>query len=190
MKQTAGQDNHTTDAFSSMQKSADVSTSEYNLISHSINSTTIRPLQEITSNYINLSDYSITSSPTSDHPCHKMPSCGAINFTYVNCLCNKCRDRANNGKHHYSCLYVDKEDIKFSRENDYEVINKESKEVSSDEEPLSSILEKLFEKYKDNSTNINPRGGYHTLQVVPSQTLLPFHFTTSSPLTMRNKLLD
>ena len=73
-----------------MQKYPGVSTTEDDRIPHSIDSATIRPLQEITSNHINLSDYSTTFSPTSNHPYHNIPSCRAINFTHVDCNFNKC----------------------------------------------------------------------------------------------------
>ena len=62
--------------------------------------------------------------------------------------------------------------------------------MSSDEEPLSRIPEELFEKYKTPSTNVNLTDRYNNLQIVPSQTSLLFRFTTSSPVTMRNELLD
>ena len=66
----------------------------------------------------------------------------------------------------------------------------EDKEVSSDKELLSAILEELFEKYKARSTDINLTDVYNNLQIVLSEHTLPFCFTTSSSITMRNELLD
>ena len=48
----------------------------------------------------------------------------------------------------------------------------EDKEVSSDKELLSAILEELFEKYKARSTDINLTDVYNNLQIIPSQTPL------------------
>ena len=62
--------------------------------------------------------------------------------------------------------------------------------MSSDEEPLSPILEELFEKYKAPSTNVNFTNTYYKLRVVQSQVPFPFHFTTSSPVTIRNESLQ
>ena len=78
----------------------------------------------------------------------------------------------------------------ISSEDDYKVIKKEDKQVSSDEEPLCPILEELFEKYNAASTNVNLIDGYNNWQIVPSQNPIPFHFTTSSPVTIRNESLD
>ena len=186
IEHTARKDNHIADALSRIYKYPGISTTEDDLIPHNIDFTTIRPLQEITSNHINLSDHSTTSSPTSNLPYHNMPPCGAINFTHVDCDFNKYRGRAEIVRQHHSCPYLDKEDMVVSREDNYKVIKKEDKEVSSDEEPLSPTPEELFEKYKAPSTNVNLTDGYHNLGIVPSQTPLPFCFTTSSPVTMRN----
>ena len=82
---TAGKDNHIADALSRMHKYPSISATEDDLIPQSIDSTTIKPLQEITSNHINLSDHSTTSSPTLNYPYHILQSCGAINFTHVDC---------------------------------------------------------------------------------------------------------
>ena len=62
--------------------------------------------------------------------------------------------------------------------------------MSSDKEPLSLIQEELFEKYKAYSTKVNLLDQYHNVQVVQSQCLLRFHFSTRSPVTKRNKCLD
>ena len=167
-----------------------VSTTEDDLIPHSVDSTTIRPLQEITSNHINLADHSTISSSTSNYPYHKMPSRGAINYNHVHYDFNKCRDRAEVTGRHHRCPYLDEEDMEVASEDDYEVIKEENNEVSSDEEPLSPIPEQLFENYKTPSTNVNLTDWYNKVQIVPSQTLLPFCFTTSSPVTMRTESLD
>ena len=119
-----------------------------------------------------------------------MLSHGAINFNYVDYDFNKCRGRAEITGHHHSCPYLDKEDMEVKSEDNYEVIKKENKEVSSDEEPLSPSAGEIFEKYKAPSTNVNLTDGYNNLQIVPSQNPLLFHFTTSSSVTMRNKSLD
>ena len=187
---TAGKDNHIVDAFSRIHKYTGIPTTEDDLIPHSDDSTTIRPLHVITSNHINLSDHSTTSSPTSNQLCHNMPSRGAINFTHVNCHFNKCRGRAEIAGHHHSCPYLDEEDMEVISEDDYEIIKKEDKKVSSDEEPLSPILEELFKKYKAPSTNVHLTDRYYDLQIVLSQTPLQFCFTASSPVTIRNESLD
>ena len=119
-----------------------------------------------------------------------MPSCGAINFTHVDCDFNKCRGRAETAVHHHSCSYLDVEDMELNTKYHYEVIKKDDKEVSSDEEPLSPIPEELFEKYNASSTNVNLTDGYNNLRIVQSQTPLAFRFTTSSPVTIRNESLD
>ena len=67
---------------------------------------------------------------------------------------------------------------------------REYKEVFGDEGPLSPIAEEIFVKYQVHSTNGNLTDGYNNLQIVPSQISLPFCFTTSSPVTMRNKSQD
>ena len=190
IEHTAGKDNHIADALSRIYTYLGVSTTEDDLIPHSVDSTTIRPLQQINSNHINLSDHSTTSSPTSNHQYHNMPPCRGINFTHVDCDFNKCRGRAETAGHYHSCLYLYEENMELNSEDDYEVIKKEGKEVSPDEEPLSPILEELFGKYKAPSTNVNLTGGYNNLRIVPSQTPLQFRVTTSSPVTMRNESLD
>ena len=83
-----------------------------------------------------------------------MPSRRAINFNHVACDFNKYRGRAKTAGHHHSCLCLDEEDVEITSEDDYKVIKKENKEVSSDEQPLSPTLEELFEKYKAPSTNV------------------------------------
>ena len=190
MEHTAGNDNHIADSLSSMDKYPGVSTTEDNLIPCSVDSTTIRPWQEITSNHIKLSDHSTTSYPTSNHPYYNMLSREAINCHHVDCDFNKCSGRAETTGHCHSCSYLDEEDMQLTSEDDYEIIKKEDKELSSDQEPLSPILEELFEKYKAPSTNVNLTDAYNNLRIVPSQNLLPFRFTTSSPVTMRHESLD
>ena len=133
IEHTAGKDNHIADALSRMHKYPGVTTTKDDLIPHSVDSTTIRPLQEITSNQINLSDHSTIYSPTSNHPYHNMPPGGAINFTHVDCDYNNCRGRAEIAGPHRSCPYLDEENMEVSREDDYQVIKKEDKEVFSDE---------------------------------------------------------
>ena len=133
MKHTAGKHNHIVDTLSRMPKCPGISTTKDDLILHSVDSTTITPLQEINSNHINLSDHSTTFSAASNHLYHNMPSRGAINFNNVYCNFNKCRGRAEIARHHLSCPYLDEEDMEVTSEDDYEVINKEDKEVSSDE---------------------------------------------------------
>ena len=168
MKHTAGKHNHIVDTLSRMPKCPGISTTKDDLILHSVDSTTITPLQEINSNHINLSDHSTTSSSTLAHLCHNMPPCRAMNFTHVDCDFNKCRSRAKIAGHHHSGPYLDEEDMEVTSKDDYEVINKEDKQVSSDEEPLSPILEELFEKYQASSTNVTLTNGYNNLQIVPS----------------------
>ena len=59
--------------------------------------------------------------------------------------------------------------------------------MSSDEEPLSPILEALFEKFKAPSMNDNLTNECNILQSVPSQTPLPFLFTACHHISIRNK---
>ena len=127
-----------------MHKYRGISTTEYDLIPYSVDSTTIRPLQEITSNHINLSDHSTTSSPTSNHIYNNMLSHRAINFNQVDCDFYKGRGKAETAGHHYSCPYVDEEDMELTSKDNYKVIKKMDNEVSSDEEPFSPMLEELF----------------------------------------------
>ena len=190
IEHTGGKDNHIADALSRMHRYPGVSTTEDDLIPHGVDSTTIRPLPEINSNHIYLSDHSTTSSATSNHLHNNMPSRRAINFTHVNCDFNKCRGRAENTGHQHSCPCLDEEDMELYSEDDYEVIKKEDKEVSSDEEALSPVPEKLFENYKAPSTIVNLIDGYNNLRIVPSQSPLPFRFTISSPVMIRNECLD
>ena len=190
IEHTAGKDNHFADALSRMHKYPGVSTTEDDHIPHRLDSTTIRPLQEINSNHINFSDHSATSTPTYNHPYHNMPYCGAINFTHVDGDFNKCRGRAENCGHYHSCPYLEEEDMEHHSEDDYKLINQEDKEVSSDKESPSPIPEELFETYKAPSTNVNLTDVYKNLWIVPSQTPLLFRFTTSSPVKMRNEFLD
>ena len=75
-------------------------------------------------------------------------------------------------------------------EDNYVVIKKNDKEVTSDEVSLSLILEDIFEKYKALSANINLTDRYNYLKIVLSQTPLRFRFTTSGSVTMRNESLD
>ena len=73
---------------------------------------------------------------------------GAINFTYVDHHLSKYRGLAETTGHYHSCPYLGEEDIEVTSQDNYEVIKKEDKAVSSDKEPLSLIAEELFEKYK------------------------------------------
>ena len=141
IEHTARKDNHIVDALSTMHKYPSGSTTKDNLIPYIMDSTSIRPLHEITSNRINLTDHSTTSSPMSDHPCHNMPPRGEINFTHIACDFNKCRGRAETTRHYNSCPYLYEDDIEITSDDDYEVIKKEDKELSSDQEPLSPIPE-------------------------------------------------
>ena len=190
IEHNVGKNNHIADSLCRMHKCPSVSTSEDDLIPHSVDSTTNRPLQEITSNYINLSDHSATSSPTSNKPHYKMPPRGGIDFTHVDCDFNRHRGRAEIDGRHHSYPHLDEEDMEVTSEDDNKVIKKEDKDVSSDEDLLCLILEKLFERYKALSTNVNLTNGYNQLPIGPSHTPLPFRFTTSSPVTMRNESLD
>ena len=187
---TARKDHHIIDAVYRMHKYPIISTTKDDLIPYSVEFTTIRSLQEITSNHINLSDNSTTSSPTSYHPYHNMPPCETINCTHVDNNLNKCRGRAETALHHHSCPYLNEKDMQLTTEVDYKVIKKEDKEVSSDDKPMSLIPEELFERYKVPSININLTDMYNNVQIVPAQTPFQFHCTTSSSVTMRNGSLD
>ena len=97
-----------------------------------------------------------------------MPSWGAINFNHVDCDFNKCRGRAGIARHYHSCPCLDKEDMEVTSEDYYEVIKKEDKEVSSNEQHLSPMPRELLEKYKALSTNVNLTNGYNNLWIVRS----------------------
>ena len=58
--------------------------------------------------------------------------------------------------------------MELINKDDYEVIKKEDKKVSADEEPLSLIPEEQLEKYQAFFANVNLTDGYYTMQVVPS----------------------
>ena len=132
IKDTSGKDNHIADTLSRMQKYPGISTTKDDLIPYSVHSITIKPLQEIPSNHINLSDPSTTSSPTSNQPYTEMPPCRAINFTHVACAFNKCRGRAETTGHYNSCPYLAEDDMELKTKNNCEVIKKADKKVSSD----------------------------------------------------------
>ena len=168
---TAEKDNDIADAISRMYKYSGVSTTEDDLIPHSVDSTTFRPLQDITSNHIYRSAQSTTSSLGSDNSYHNMSPCRSINLTHVDYDINKSRGRAETTGHYHSCPHLDVEDMELCSEDDYEVSKKKDKEVFSDEEPLSPTPEELFEKYKASSTNNNLRPYYHSVsqQVVLSR---------------------
>ena len=190
IEHTAGKENDIADSLSRMHKDPGISTTKDDLIPYSVDCTTIRPLQDITSYHINLSDHSATPSPTSNHPSHNMSSHRAINFNHVDCNFNNCSGRAETAGHNHSCLYLDEEDMELTSEDDDKGIKKKDTEVSADEEHRPPIPEELFEKYKVPSTNVNVTDRYNNLRIVLSQTPLPFRFTTSSTVTMRNESLD
>ena len=148
IQHTAGKDNHMADTVSRIQKYSGISTTEDKLIPDSVDSITIRPSQEISSNYINLSNYSTISSPTSNWPYTKMLRSGAINVTHVDFDFNRSRGRAETDRYQNSCPYVGEEDMELNSKDDYEVIKKEDKVVHSDEKPLSAIPEELARSTK------------------------------------------
>ena len=151
-----------------MHKYPGISTTKDDLISYSADSTTIKPLLEITGNHINLSDYYTTSSPTPDHPYLTIPSCRAINFMHVCCDLNKCRGTAESARHNHSYPYLYEADMELTSEDDYNSIKKEDNEMSSDKGPLSAIRKDLFKNYKAPSTNVNLTDWYNNLQIVLS----------------------
>ena len=114
IKHTAGKDTYITDTFSRIYKYLCISTTKDNLIPYSIDSTTIRPFQEITIRHINVSDCSTTSSSTSGHTCNNMLARGAINFTCIDCDFNKCRGGAETTGHYHSCSLLDEEDMELT----------------------------------------------------------------------------
>ena len=118
-----------------------------------------------------------------------MASCRAIKFTHLEYNFNKCRGRLETAEHYYSCQYLDKEALEINKDP-YKDIKKVDRQVSSDKEHLSSLLEELFNNYKAHSINVNLQDGCNNLRMGPAHTLLPFHFTSNSILTITNKLLD
>ena len=173
-----------------MYKYPGVYTPENHFIPYTVDSTSIRPLQGITSNLNNLSDHDVISFPTSNNLHEDIPSRRAIIFNLVDYDLNTYRGRAEIARHHHSCLYLDEEDIEVIRENHSEIIKKNHKGVSSDDEPLTPITEERFDMYKGLSTNINLTDVYNNVRIVLSQNPLAFHFPASSLITMRNKLWD
>ena len=158
-----GKGNQITDACSRILKYLGVSTTEDNGIPHGVDLATIRPLQEITSNYINFSNHSTTSAVTSDHLWSNVPPRKDINFTHVDYNFDKCRNRAKAAGHYHNCPHLDKEDMKLTQEDDCKVIKQKNKKVSLDEQLLSSMPEECFEKYTAPSTNINLTDRYNNL---------------------------
>jgi hypothetical protein len=190
IEHTAGKDNHIADALSRMHKYPGITTTEDDFIPHRIDSTVIRPLQEITSNHIYLSEHSSTSTPSSYHSENNMPSRGAINFHHVDCDFNKCRGRSETVGHHHSCPYLDEEDMELTSEDDYEVIKKEDKQESSEEDSLSPIPEELFEKYKAPPTKVNLSDGYYNLRLNPSKNIHNYGYVPkdkNEPVTMTSE---
>ena len=122
IKHMTKKDNHIVGALTRMDKYLGASTIKDHLIPHSIDSITIRPLQEITTYHINLSDHSTSASPTCDHLNHNMAFHKAINFTNVDYNFNKCRGRPETTRQHHSCLYLDEEHMELTNKNDYKVI--------------------------------------------------------------------
>ena len=118
MEHTVTKDNHITDALLGMHKYPGVSTTADNFIPHIVVSTTISPLQEITSNHINLSDHSGTCSPPSNHQYNNIAPSRAINFTHVDCNFKKCKGRAETVVHHHSCTYLVEENMELTSEDD------------------------------------------------------------------------
>ena len=141
IEQTARKDKHIADALSRMEKYPGVSTTKDDLIPHIIAFINIRPLQEITSNHINLSDQSATSSHISKYPFYNMPGCRDINFTNVNCEVNKCKSRAEIAEHHDGCRYLNEEDMQLNSADNHKIIQMENKWMSLDEDTRSPILE-------------------------------------------------
>ena len=80
--------------------------------------------------------------------------------------------------------------MEFTSEDDYKVIKKENKKMSSDEQSLSSMPEELFENYKAPSANVNLTDRYNNLWIELFQIPLPFRFTARNAVTIRNVLLD
>lgn len=110
--------NHITVIVSRIHKHSGVSTTKNNLIPCCIDSTTIRPLKKINTNYVNLSSNSDRSSTTLNHQCQNMPFYGASNFTHIKFDFNKWKGRAEPAGHHHSFLYLDEVDVETTREND------------------------------------------------------------------------
>ena len=190
IKHTAGRDNNIVDVPFRVHKYLVIYTTKDNFIPYIVDSTTIGVLHEITRKCIWASDRSARSFPTSNQCCYNVPACRGIKFTHVACNLYKYRGRAESTGPFHSCPYLIEENMELTSEADYELIRKEVKELSAKEEPLSSILEELLEKYKASSTNINIIDAYYILQVVLSQTRLPFCHTMSSPVAMGNDILD
>ena len=93
IEHNARKDNHNADVRSRMYKYPGISTTKDDLIPHSVDYTTIKPWQEIVGSYINLADYSTSSSPTLEQPYQNVLSCRDMNFMHIDCDFNKCRSR-------------------------------------------------------------------------------------------------
>ena len=155
IEHTARKDNHIADALSRVHKFPGTCTTKHDLIPHSVDAIMIRPLQQITSNHINIADHSTTTSWHSNQLCTNMPPYRAINLLHIDCDFNKCSGRAETDRYQHSCLYLVEDGMEQNREDDYQVIKKADKEVSSNEECLSPIPEEIFDKYKVPSTKVN-----------------------------------
>ena len=139
IEHTARKENYIANAPSRINKYLSVSTTRDNFIRYCVDSATIKPLREIRNNHISISNHATTSAPTSDHLCNNIPPSLAINFTHVDCDFNTCRGIADTDGHHHSYSHLDEEEMKLTSEDDYDIITKQGKVVSSNEALLSSI---------------------------------------------------
>ena len=80
--------------------------------------------------------------------------------------------------------------MELNSEDDYQVIKKQSKQLSSGEEPLSPTTEKPFKTCQVPCTCVNLPDRCNRLQIVPCEPTLPFCFIASSPANMRKESLD
>ena len=129
IKETAGTANYIIDILSRMHKYSAMSTTEYEIIPHTVDSTTTRCLLEITCKHIKVSDNSIPYSHTADHPYYNVALCGEMNFTHVNSYFthsdshfNKCTSRGKTAGYYCRGIYCYEEDMQPTRQEGYKLI--------------------------------------------------------------------
>ena len=111
MEGTAGKNSYCVDALSRTYNYQGVSSTEDDSILDIVDSNIIRPLQEIISKHIKLSDYLATFASTWDNSCYYMPSSRSFKCTHVQYDYNNWRGQANTGRPYKSCLHLAKKDI-------------------------------------------------------------------------------
>lgn len=111
-----------------------------------------------------------------DYSRHKILWTGAINFTHFNCGCYTCSSRAKTCGKFNTCLQLDKKNLQLHSKYDYEIIKQEDKDLYADQDPLSSILNQLFKKFKVPFGHVYIINIYTILCIILSENTLLFCF--------------